>query len=244
MRTLLLVINAFICIITLPSYSLNQLFARPAIGIDFRHPGKTLFNGTIQFPKLNRIPDVRVYWKGYRIKCERNDENQKTTFTITDEGSQAALNLLFTEHIQFETEQNNVKYLKVPETIAHRFYALTLTKADSFLTEDQDSTQVPKVSWHIKELQVPLEMGIIPDNTVIICLDPLYIEKVDGGDATTLPMIKVRSDILQLVGSEENLHEHTDELLLSLLDCDTIHAAMQQEIRPRYDKKLILALNT
>ena len=49
----------------------------------------------------------------------------------------------------------------------------------------------------------------------------------------------------KLLGSEKKLHEFADELILSLMDYDTIHAAMQQQdVRPPNNPKTILSITT
>jgi len=204
---------------------------------------KVLYSGSIQFPKMHKLPNVRIYWKGYRVKCECNDDSKKITFIFADDNNQPSFKLLFTESLQFETEQNVVKYLKIQDGMPYKFYSLTLAKADSLLDEYADKNGAPKAAWRIHEYRNALHNGIIPDDTIIICLNPNYVEKVEGGDSITLPTIKIRNDVLAFAGSEEKLHQHADELFLSLvMDCDAIHTAMQQEVRPKYEQKMVLTL--
>lgn len=216
-------------------------------------PAKTVYYGTIQFPmNLRTLPAIRIYYKGRRISGETNNDTKKASFNIVDENPQNSFHLLFTEHLQFETEQseqggqsNVIKYLKVPENSHYKFYTLSLANNNPFLEEAAENVS-NKMRWHIrKHGKAALHNGIIPDNTIIVCLDPDYVEKVEGGSTTTLPTIKIRSDIVTFVGSEEKIHEKSDELQLSLvMDCDAIHAAVQQEIRPKFERKMIVALTT
>lgn len=207
---------------------------------------KTVYYGTIQFPmNLHHIPDIRIYYKGYRIKCETNHDTKRASFSIVDENHRSDFKILFTEHLQFETtEQNVVEYLKVPDQAFYKFFTLNLVKNNPFLEEAEDNeSSTQKTKWRIRELRKALHNGIIPDDTIIVCIDPNYIEKMSGGNATTLPTIKIRPDLIKFVGSEAKVHQKSDELLLSLvMDFDAIHASLQQEIRPKYEQKMIVAL--
>ncbi len=235
MRTYFPYLAAIICLFIL-SQSAPRLYCQSPIA------SKILYSGSIQFPKLHKLPNVRIYWKGYRVKCECNDDTKKMCFIFADESNKPSFKVLFTESLQFETEQNVVKYLKIQEGMPYRFYSLTLSKADSLLDEEFDKTNQQK-SWRIREYRHALHNGIIPDDTIIVCLNPDYIDKLEGGDSVTLPTIKIRNDVLQLVGSEAKLHERADELFLSLvMDCDAIHTAMQEEVRPKYEQKMVLTL--
>lgn len=239
-------IQALICMLIVAQ-------AAPELSGYSQMASKILYSGSIQFPKLRKMPNVRIYWKGYRVKCESNDDSKKITFIFADDNNHPSFKVLITESLQFETEQNVVKYLKIQEGLPYKFYSLTLAKTDSILEDDkniaygknieEDKNNQPKAAWHVHEYRHALHNGIIPDDTIIVCLNPDYVEKVEGGDSITLPTIKIRNDLLQFVGSEDNLLQHTDEIFLSLvIDCDAIHTAMQQEVRPKYEQKIVLTL--
>lgn len=236
MRTNSFSIMAIICLLFLFELA-PKLSCYPSIA------SKILYSGSLQFPKLHKLPNVRIYWKGYRVKCECNDDAKKITFIFADDSNQPTFRVLFTESLQFEAEKNVVKYLKITDGMPYKFYTATLAKADSLLQEEFDKNVLQKASWRIREYRHALHNGIIPDDTIIICLNPDYVDRLEGGDSVTLPTVKIRNDVLQLVGSEEKLHEHTDELFLSLvMDCDAIHSDMHEEVRPKYDLKTVLTL--
>lgn len=219
---------------------------------DYFCPNKTLMWGTIQFPKnVSVIPDIRIYYSGQRIKCETNDELKRITYAIPDVAHKPFFKLLITDNVEFVSECNVIKYLKVHEGTPYKFYQIDLMHSMQHLCsleqpfESESTNQYNAMSWQIREYRNALIHGRIPDDTIIICCKSSYIDHLENTKASSLPTIKIRSDILELAGSEKRLHENFDELVLSLLDCDTIHAAMQQkEVRPPSNPKTILAITT
>ena len=188
---------------------------------------------------------------GQRIKCEVNHDLKRITFAIPDVAHRTQFNILITDNLEFAAEYNVIKYLKVRQNSPYKFYQVELLHSNPLLCsfeqpiENGTDCHNPKMMWHIKEYRNALDKGRIPDDTIIICCKESYIDRLEGTNAATLPTIKIRSDILQLAGSEKNLHEITDELIISLLDYDTIHAAMhQEEIRPASNPKTVLAITT
>lgn len=190
---------------------------------------KKLFMGSIKFPEaIITIPNLRIYYKGQIITCESNNETKNLAFSIAEESKIVSFYLLITEKITYASEKNTIKYLKAIQP--YKIYKLTL--------DNENDTE----TWAIESIAPNLYDNKIPDNTIIVCCNPEYIDTIKGGTTIMLPDIIIRNDILQLVGSEKQLHEHLNELLLASLDYDTIHARIQQEIKPNYQQKTIVAL--
>lgn len=212
---------------------------------------KKMIWGAIQFPKtLTSIPDIRIYYSGQRIKCETQQESKRITFAIPDSTQKNQFKILITDNVEFASEYNIIKYLKVRHNTPYKFYLATLVQQTIPLCslEQLDNEGVSSkniLTWHIQEYPNALEKERIPDDTIIICLKASYIEKLDGSNETMLPIIKIRPDIIKLAGSEQRIHDQANELILSLLDYDTIHAAMhQEEVHPTNNPKTVLAITT
>jgi len=207
---------------------------------------KSLFNGTIQFPKsINTLPGIRIYWKGYRLTCESDNDSKKATFIIADESPRPTFKILVTENVNVIGEYNVVQYLKVPENAEYNFYICHLEKTAVGAPDPAQKPACPQ--WQIStftEKEKPLNNGIIPDDTIIICLNRDYVDIVEGGSSTLLPTVKLRSDLLKIVENEQKLHENAEMLLMSLLDIDTMHAAMTYDIKPNFQRKMIVATLT
>jgi hypothetical protein len=218
---------------------------------DYFGNNKKMIWGAIQFPKaLTTIPDMRIYYSGQRIKCETQQEIKRVTFAIPDSTQKNQFKILITDNLEFASEYNVIKYLKIRHNTPYKFYVATLVEQTMPLcsleqldNEGMSSRNV--LTWHIQEYPNALEKERIPDDTIIICLKASYVEDLDGSNTTMIPTIKIRSDIVQLVGSEQEIHDQANELILSLIDYDTIHAAMhQEEVHPANNPKTVLAITT
>jgi len=215
-----------------------------------------LLMGAIQYPHLvDNVPMVRVYCGGNQIACDTNNETKKLTFSIPFKGLQSEFHILVAENIDWVMEEGLVKYLKVPSRIPYKLFLLQRVKDDSsreILPEAHSllKTEKSKIHycWSIKQDRLP-ETGRIPDDAIIVYEDPEYIAGLEGqaagqngASAYELPKLVMRTDLLEHVGSEKELHEHATKLLLSSLDYDAIHARVSQEVN--HKAKTIVALTT
>lgn len=212
---------------------------------------KVLLMGSIQYPmELEKIPMLRIYCGGNKIKCETNDDNKKLTFAFTESQRQSQFYILITEQIEFVTENNVVLYLKVPAAAPYKLYRLERIK-DNFQKQEKDMRpysynklkDMPTTyRWIIEEIQLA-DKGKIPDNAIIICDEPSHLAMLSGDFAGSdqetayeLPKIVMRSDLLRFVGSEKKLHEQADRLRLAAIDSDTIHS-WRQNIKSTVNQK-------
>lgn len=208
---------------------------------------KTFFRGTIQFPHtMSAIPNIRIYSSGYKIKSETTAHG--LTFDVPEEKNRKKFNILVTEKIQFQTEDdtNTIQYLKIDEGQKYKFYTVYLIKNDDDIHFDTVSDKktnkkalIPCYEWDIEEHALELANGRIPDDAIIICFNPSYIDHLEGGNALEFPRIVIKKNVVQLAGSEDNLLDASTTLLLSSLDTDTIHANIRQEIKNDYQKTRI-----
>ena len=102
-------------------------------------------------------------------------------------------------------------------------------------TEEHETTY----SWYITESSDELDQGKIPDDTIIVCYDPEYVDKLEGGTNIDLPRIIIKDNILELVGSEDKLHELSTTLLLSSLDSDSMHSKIEHEVKQNNQTMLV-----
>ena len=208
-----------------------------ALSIGYHIPSKaikTLFKGTIQFPHtISIIPNVRIYSAGYKIKNETTAHG--LSFEFPEEKNRKKFTILVTEKIDFmaEPESNTIQYLKIPRGQSYKYYSVvSLKNGDEILSDATNNGKknvTPQFEWRIAEETLPYADGRILDDTIIICFNPSYVDRLEGGGPLELPKIVVKKNIVQLAGSEDNLHDATTALLLSSLDTDTIHGNIQQE---------------
>jgi len=232
----------------------NKIDAIPLIASG-SGPGSVLFMGAVQYPQLiEKIPMIRIYRGGNKIKSEIHEEGKKLNFSISESRYQTKFYILVSEKIDFVTDKGVVLYLKVPTLAPYKLYELELVKSDvlpDLLQDAQGFKHEPKViyRWEIREGMMLSENGRIPDDAIIIYQNPAHISRVEGdyagevgAAAYDLPRIVMRSDLLDIVGSEKELHELSNKQLLSAIDFDPLHASITQEIT--HKAKTIVALTT
>jgi hypothetical protein len=211
-----------------------------------------LFGLTVQFPyHLTNTPAIRMYCGGNKLKAEVDNKGKKLMFAIPEDRYQTFFTLLITEEIQFSTFENTVRYLKVDPKKPYKFYTLALKERiiPQDITTLCEFPKQPKeirteYTWDVKEIDLPYADGRIPDMTVILCYNPAFVDAITGGNAVELPTIKIKKNILSLVGSESNLHDASVEMILSSLDYDTLHSTLKQEVRHNISAKTVLTITT
>lgn len=189
---------------------------------------KGLFIGTIQFPALDTIPSIRVYYAGKIISCEIHEKEKKVVFSIPEMKERAFFYVLITPEIEFFSHENTVPCLKLKENCAHKFYVLQRVAVQPKTTKKRSVSQ-PEWTWVVTELNLRLPDNRIPDDCIIVQYYPEFIQNLEGGNAIEFPKIMIKNDILAMVGSEQKLLDLSNRLFLAALNTDTIHHAIPSE---------------
>ena len=180
---------------------------------------KTVFSGAISFPKnLNATPHIRVYSGGNKLPCAVKDN--VVSFEFEENKYRSHFYILITPTFSLRMIADNVvDYACLNPNQPYKFFEVTLLKAER--------------RWQIRELMLSKETGKIPDEAIIVCYDPEYIHKIDGGEILKLPTIYIKDNVLDLAGSEEKLHEQSIQYVLASLRLDPFHATAEQTIKNR-----------
>ena len=210
---------------------------------------KTLFIGSIQFPASVQVtPSIRIYYAGRKITTEIDQENNRILFSIPEQKNRSFFYLLITPEIRFVSHENTIEYLTLKPGLGHSFYALELIARQD--TSQKGLKQNPlrpaaiTYKWQVHELLLNLPSGRIPDETIIVCFDPSYVQKLEGGNAVEFPKIMIKPDLLKIVGSEQKLHDLSTKWFLTALHTDTIHEAPITQVRLSSQTKTVLAFAT
>ena len=206
----------------------------------------SLMIGTIQFPHtVSAIPSVRIYCAGRIIPCTTDQRNKTISFTIPKYSQQELFNLLITEQVSFSfTESgNNASFLKLKDGQPYRLYALH--QMPKFSSEPEKLTK----EWRIRPASLPLENGKtirVPDETIVVCLNPSWVAELDTSNSfeLQLPSIKIKSNIVELAGSQEKLYESSARLILAALDSDTMHANQEPPAMKHLESRITIAAPT
>lgn len=208
---------------------------------------KSLFIGNIICPStLEMVPSIRVYYAGRKIVCESDDYGKKITFSIPEQKQRTFFFMLITPEIEFCSHENTVPFLKLKKNAPYKFYAMELIPIQG-QKKKKGANANPlekniEYTWALRQIDLQLPDGRIPDETIIVRYHPDFIQSISGGNAIELPKIIIRPDILKLVGSEKNLHELSNRWFLAALNTDTIHDTSTCEVRMNPHAKTVLAM--
>ena len=208
---------------------------------------KSLFIGNIVFPStLEMIPNIRVYYAGRKIVCETDDYGKKVTFSIPENKQRTFFFMLITPETEFCSHENTVPFLMLKKNAPYKFYVMELVQIEAPKKKNRPWANPfeknMEYTWVIKQLDLQLPDGRIPDETIIVRFNPDYVQALEGGNNIEFPKIIIRPDIIKLVGSETKLHELSNRWFLAALNTDTIHDTAPAEVRMHPHSKTILAM--
>lgn len=212
---------------------------------------KTLFMGSIQFPQtLKHTPGVRIYYHGKKLMTEIDNDSKRILFTVPEQKQRTFFYLLVTPEVDFVCRDNNVEHLRLKSKTNHKLYALELVAEKTTPAVNTNSVTIGKgapqktnYTWAVKEIAFFDQTGRIPDDALIICYDPQYINSFEGGSAIEFPKIIIRPDAIKLAGSEEKFQNQSTRWLLAALNTDMIHETMTQQVKFSSHPKTIIAFN-
>jgi hypothetical protein len=203
---------------------------------------KTLFVERVIFPgTLETVPTIRAFYAGRKISGEVSGNS--VTFSFP-EMRRNFFYLLISHDLEFGSPDNTISCLKLKKSANYKFYALELVSVENKKRKKSLNQPQFDYTWNVKELSLSLAGNRIPDDTVIVWYNPDFIKGLEGGNLIEFPKIIIRPDIVALLGSEEKLHNLSNQYLLSALNLDTIHDNITQEIAYTASPKTILALTT
>lgn len=179
----------------------------------------------IQFPNIKKMPLIRGYYKGTPLEFENDfciipEDKDYCNFTIFITKPEDAP--------QPKSDRNNIKYLKRMSDNCRLFYISRCISCDN---SDEKL-------WKVKEEKIANLPGRIPDDAIILLMDPEHIsqlkeevesksiEKIGRNNLVNLPKIIIKSDI-----SQEILEEVANIAALAAIDLRATHRAEKKEIR-------------
>jgi hypothetical protein len=197
-----------------------------------------LILGSIQFPNsITRIPSPRIYCAGKTIPCEIHDKQKKITFDWLNYKSTKQFYLLITESITHVLKKHpliermqTIDYITVPEHQSYKLYHLAWAP---------NPANPDTYTWHITPQLLNEHSRRLPDETIIVLYMPSYVHTLAGGNALELPTIIIKSDVLDLAGSEDALLDQSITLQMACLNSDTIHSPLKHAIKQIGHRTLI-----
>jgi len=193
------------------------------------NPSTTILTGIIQYPDtIQTVPTSRIYYFGSKIISTVVSNEKKAQYNIALHNTND-LYLLVIDSISWSSEENTIKHLISPHQNNYKLYSLNSEK-----TIGNNSYHL---NWKIESAE--LIDGIIPDNTIILILNPSWVSKVHGGDSIYLPTITLRSDL----GDEATLRRATEALLLEALHSDSVHTKVSSAVKKQHTPRITTILS-
>lgn len=190
----------------------------------------TVYPCTIEFPKIvKKIPELCIYHGGERFVGEVDTTGRRSCFHLPIDRSCTSFTLLVTQDLQFESEKNTVQFLKIDPQQPYKYYSMQLIRASRRRFPGSQQQQEPD-QWIIRPSRLSPD-GRIPDETIILLMNPSYIDRVEGSNGFELPTLYIKDNVLDLAGSQQELLDQAVELVLSSLDYKPIHANLKTETR-------------
>lgn len=195
--------------------------------------------GCIQLPKnLQQMPAIRIYCGGRHIKGEIDELGHQIRFNIPKLVDQNQFYVLITEHIGFElcdkVEQGYVvRYQKLLPNTAYKLFEVTYNNTN--VTDDKN---VKKQMWTIVEKQLPITDLRIPDHTIFIRYNPIFIDTMVEKNEFELPTILFKQDSVVLAGSEREFQDLAAAMIIASIDADTLHTP--EETMVKFEKQRVL----
>jgi len=204
-----------------------------------------LMMGTIQFPSsIATVPQVRIYHSGKIIKGTIDHTNKTITFTLPKyNNSQIHYSLVVTESIEFalsatkNNPHNTIQYIKIPDGQDYKLYTLLLVPQ---FGQAGDSNGRPTYRWKIIEDRARFD-NRVPDDAIIVCYEPSWIQELHGETGFELPTLNVKSNVVALSGSAEKFYDRSTKFLLAAIDSDTMHSADTQQTIKHVENRVMIA---
>ncbi len=186
--------------------------------------------GAVQFPEtIVNVPYITVYTCGQKVPRERcfTTTSGQFGFQIPHVALQPPLYLAITPEISFHKHpdegNNTIDFLKIGNDTLYKLYKLTPIR-----TTAQTGSHV---TWDIQSISIDQDTRRLPDETIIIYYNPLYVDHVSGGSEFELPTIYLKSNLIDIVGGSEALLQlASDTVALNSIETNTLHACVHPPI--------------
>ncbi len=204
---------------------------------------QSLIMGSIQFPReLPSVPSVRIYYSGKIIKCTADQEHKRITFSLPKFGRQFRYSIVVTPALDFATtpqvDATMISFMKLAQGQDYKMFNLFL--APKF-ADPNDTHAKLEYNWRVNNDFIFNQERKIPDDAIVICMDPMWVDRFAPATEFELPTLHIKSDIATLCGSQENFYDESTKILLAAMDSDAFHDAYSKEHIKQRDNCIMIA---
>ena len=181
----------------------------------------TILLGSIQFAQpVDREIEFPILFKGkeYVAKVESNGDTRKAHFELYDDEKSDELYLLVSEYLALP-ENSDIRHLCTSPSHSYRLFKLKRVRVT-----DSNNPKEMLDTWQIEEITTSKKSFEIPDETIIVFMDPEMIEKIQPlpwtheSNVIHFPIIKLKETATKNV-----LYDMADRMKLSLIDFKFLH---------------------
>lgn len=161
------------------------------------------FIGSLRFPStITKAPDMKILYKGRVVDVEMDEINQGighiASFQISEDKECKELYVLITQDLKKPSENNFTKF----QTSAKHPYRFFRLRKNKFFQENAEGKNELQESWLVQEYTEHKDTIDLPDNTLIIFINPEHIETLESvavksGSLLRLPEIVFKDSIGQ-----------------------------------------------
>ena len=186
---------------------------------------QSLIMGTIQFPRdLPSIPGIRIYHSGKIINATPDHENKTLTFSLPRYGQQFKYTILVTRSLDFATTKSDlgtmIDFMRLAAGQDYKMFTLLLVPK---CKEPHEREAKLSYTWRIKQDLILNREHKIPDDAIVICLDPQWVDTMSGTSELELPTLFIKSNLEQICGSQSIFYDQLAQIVLTAMDSDIYH---------------------
>jgi hypothetical protein len=203
--------------------------------------GVTLL-GSIEFPhEAKSFPVLTVLYKGIEYTIQMNDGGQAPTsrgyFEVYDPEQHHILYLVVTQDLQIPFSRTITALETLPGE-PYRVFKFTRVIDDH---SEGLASMEDLVTWDIQELAQDDAAFKIPDNALILFMDPAFIETLEATSwHAEQPIVRLPRIIFKHSVDVKALHEVADKVQVALINFKFMHKKPSAQIIPYQNRTLAM----
>ncbi len=197
------------------------------------YAAQSIFYGSIQFPiQIKNPPPLTLLFKGseYTLMVDKDGNvSKKGTYEIYEESDCQQLYILITENLKLPTTPD-IAYLETAIGHSYKLYKLTRCYKKREIPLSQEESSKPAVMveavqyWEIEEIKSDESSIKIPDNTIILLMNPVFITEITSEPwRSDDAVIKLPTIIFDDTINEKALQEVSTKMLFATIDLRCLH---------------------
>ncbi|MCB9493269.1 MAG: hypothetical protein H6679_03270 [Epsilonproteobacteria bacterium] len=171
-----------------------------------------------------KAPPFKVYFAGKEVN---SDEEGFYSFPLNGEEIPEKIGFVITKAVDFVSDKNTVEYLQLLPEKRYRYFSLKKHGRKKFAV------------WSSKEKNLEKKEYTIPEQSVIVMIDPKHVAKVEDWELDASTDI-IKLPVIHLTKHEtEELRRLSAKSLLYALDSKPFHETIKEEKKNSSDNNKV-----